>query len=186
MVASPSASAQNRAPNLERFGQAQTNAVIGSDRTARAPGRQMIVIAEEGLQGAERRCRAATGIATAGPDDDRARLNLFQLAAAAGGMDGERAPALAAGRADHAVPLQHGADPQRVDGAHGAHGHSADFDLMFAGAVGERIGAGHPARAVEDHEIAPGEPLQGRADLAGGSPDAAAICAGTGERPSAA
>jgi hypothetical protein len=57
---------------------------------------------------------------------------------------------------------------------------------MFAGAVGERIGAGHPARAVEDHEIAPGEPLQGRADLAGGGPDAAAICAGTGERPSAA
>src|SRR3546814_1651947 len=87
----------------------------------------MIVIAEEGLQGAERRCRAATGIATAGPDDDRARLNLFQLEAAAGGMDGERAPALEAGRADHAVPLQHGADPQRVDGAHGAHGHSADL-----------------------------------------------------------
>jgi hypothetical protein len=100
----------------------------------------MIVIAES-LQGAERRCRAHC-IAMTGPDDDRARLNLFQLAAAWTWI--ERAPALAAGRADQAGVQCDGADP-RVDGAHGAHGHSADFDLMFAGSIGERIGAAHSA-----------------------------------------
>ena len=106
----------------------------------------------------------------AGPDNDPRGLDLFQFAAVAPRVDGERTRALTARRADGDIALQHRPDAKRVDGAHGAHRETAGLHVIFGRTIGERIGAAYLAGSVDNEEIASGQALQHAVGLIDGEP----------------
>src|SRR5262249_6742634 len=108
--------------------------------TIAAPSGKMLVRTEEFRDRAERARSASAFVAKAQPDDSRARLDAGQRAASVLRCDPDRCAAVAAARDYLDVAIEHGADTERVDGAHCIDGSIIQPDSVAGIAVGEWIG----------------------------------------------
>ncbi len=116
------------------------------------PGREVVVRTEEGRRCAERVRGASAFIASAQPRNGGPRLDVGRCPATVSRRDPDRRAAVAAAGRDLDVAIQHGADAERVDRAHGADGAAIQPDMVASILVGERIGADDPL-AVKDGKV---------------------------------